>query len=58
MQKEPRIAERLALSPGTFHTHTVNIYGKVDYRKIDVRGRAEAVAYAVRHGLVAPDRSP
>ena len=40
------IAEALVLSPGTVARHTANIY-----IKIDVRSRAEAVAYAVRQSL-------
>ena len=42
------IARALVLSPGTIHTHTVRIY-----QKIGVRGRAEASAYAERHGLTS-----
>ncbi|MGI8550793.1 MAG: tetratricopeptide repeat protein [Dehalococcoidia bacterium] len=40
------IAEALVLSAATVQRHTVNLY-----RKIGVRGRAEATAYAYRHGL-------
>jgi pimeloyl-ACP methyl ester carboxylesterase/DNA-binding CsgD family transcriptional regulator len=40
------IAERLALSVRTVERHLLNIYGK-----LNARGRTEAVAYAVRHGL-------
>ncbi|GAA1930675.1 hypothetical protein GCM10009775_23400 [Microbacterium aoyamense] len=42
------IADRLHLSAKTVMHHSVAIY-----RKLGVRGRAEAVAYAFRHGLVA-----
>ncbi|MEA2584129.1 MAG: hypothetical protein QOF33_2214 [Thermomicrobiales bacterium] len=41
------IAEALFVSPRTVNSHTTRIYGK-----IDVRSRAEAAAWAVRHGLV------
>jgi DNA-binding CsgD family transcriptional regulator len=41
------VARALYLSPGTVHWHTVRIY-----QKIGASGRAEAAAYAVRHGLV------
>ncbi len=41
------IARRLGLSPHTVERHVANIY-----RKIDARGRADATAFAVRHGLV------
>ena len=41
------IARRLGLSPHTVERHAANIY-----RKIDPRGRADATAYALRHGLV------
>lgn len=41
------IAEELLLSVKTVMHHSVAIY-----RKLDVRGRAEATAYAHRHGLV------
>jgi DNA-binding CsgD family transcriptional regulator len=40
------IAERLVLSVPTVQNHVANIY-----RKIDVRSRSEATAYAIRHGL-------
>jgi DNA-binding CsgD family transcriptional regulator/predicted ATPase len=41
------IAQRLHLSVKTVMHHSVSIY-----RKLAVRGRAEATAYAYRHGLV------
>ena len=48
----PRIAAELFLSVKTVMHHSMSIY-----RKFGVRGRAEAVAHAYRHGLlVAPDR--
>lgn len=40
------IGAALYLSPDTVRKHTITIY-----RKLDVRGRAEATAWAVRHGL-------
>lgn len=44
------IAERLALAEGTVKNHVTNIFAK-----LDVVDRAQATAYAWRHGLVAPD---
>jgi DNA-binding CsgD family transcriptional regulator len=41
------IAVSLGLSVHTVERHIANIY-----RKIDARGRADATAYALRHGLV------
>ena len=43
----PTIAERLVLSPGTVKTHFAHIY-----EKLDVHDRAEAVARALRLGLI------
>ena len=43
------IAERLVISPKTVATHIQRILGK-----LGVRSRAQAVAYAHRHGLVDP----
>ena len=42
------IADELDLSPKTVMHHTTKVY-----RKLGVRGRAEAVAHAVRSGMVA-----
>jgi len=42
------IARALVLSPGTVHTHTIRIY-----QKLGIKRRAEAAAYAVRHGFIA-----
>ena len=50
-QTNQEIAAALVLSPGTVARHTANIYAK-----IGTRGRADAVAYALRHGL--DDMSP
>jgi DNA-binding CsgD family transcriptional regulator len=44
----PRIAAELFLSVKTVMHHSTSIY-----RKLGVRGRAEAVAHAYRHGLLA-----
>lgn len=41
------IAEELYVSVRTVERHTANIYGK-----IDARGRANATAYALTHGLI------
>ena len=41
-----QIAARLAISINTVERHVTNIY-----RKIDVRGRAEATAWAIRNGI-------
>ena len=41
------IAERLIISVATVQRHIANVYAK-----IDARGRADATAYAARHGLV------
>ena len=40
------LAERLHISPATVQRHTINLY-----RKIGARGRGEASANAVRHGI-------
>ena len=40
------MADRLVVSRATVQSHAMSIY-----RKLDVRGRAEAVSYAHRHGL-------
>ena len=44
------IAERLFLSVRTVERHINSLY-----RKIDARGRADAVAYAARHGLISTE---
>ncbi len=41
------IAETLVLSPGTVERHITNLYGK-----IGARGRADATAFALQHGLL------
>jgi len=45
-ESNAQIARRLRLSPHTVERHVTNIY-----RKINARGRADATAYALRHGL-------
>jgi DNA-binding NarL/FixJ family response regulator len=40
------IASRLCLAVSTVERHLVNLY-----TKIGARGRADAIAYALRHGL-------
>jgi len=40
------IAARLGIAEHTVERHAANLY-----RKIDARGRADATAYAIRHGL-------
>ncbi|MGN6759059.1 MAG: response regulator transcription factor, partial [Thermomicrobiales bacterium] len=44
----PAIAARLTLSVHTVERHVVNLY-----TKLGIHGRAEATAYALRHGLLA-----
>jgi DNA-binding CsgD family transcriptional regulator len=44
------IADALFLSPRTIERHITSVY-----RKIDARGRADATAYALRHGLLRTD---
>jgi len=43
----PKIAEAFVISPDTVRTHFANIY-----EKLEVRGRAAAVAKAIRLGLI------
>jgi DNA-binding NarL/FixJ family response regulator len=43
------IADRLAISARTVETHLANIYGK-----LGVRGRTEAMLWAIREGVTAP----
>jgi DNA-binding CsgD family transcriptional regulator len=45
-ESNAEIARRLGLSPHTIERHVANLY-----RKIDARGRADAVAHALRNGL-------
>jgi ATP/maltotriose-dependent transcriptional regulator MalT len=46
-QSNKEIASELVLSVRTVERHITNLYGK-----IDARGKADATAYAIRHGLV------
>ena len=46
------IADVLVLSPGTVQSHTIHIY-----QKLGVKGRADAIAFALRHGLLPPPTS-
>jgi DNA-binding NarL/FixJ family response regulator len=43
------IAASLGVAVSTIERHLVNLY-----TKIGARGRADAIAYAVRHGLDTP----
>jgi DNA-binding NarL/FixJ family response regulator len=45
--RDKEIATSLRLTPSTVHRHIANLY-----RKIDVHGRAEATAFALREGIV------
>jgi DNA-binding NarL/FixJ family response regulator len=45
-ESNAQIARRLGISAYTIERHVVNVY-----RKIEARGRADAMAYALRHGL-------
>ncbi len=46
-RSNPEIAEALFISPRTVTTHLTHIFAK-----LDVDGRAEAVAFVVRQGLI------
>ena len=46
-QSNKQIAAELVLSVRTVERHITNLYGK-----IDARGKADATAYAIHHGLV------
>ena len=45
-QSNKEIAAELVLSGRTVERHITNLYGK-----IQARGKADATAYAIRHGL-------
>ncbi len=47
----PEICEQLFIAPNTLRTHVQNIMGK-----LRVHSKLEAVAFALRHGLVEPPR--
>jgi DNA-binding NarL/FixJ family response regulator len=47
----PEICERLFIAPNTLRTHVQNIMGK-----LRVHSKLEAVAFALRHGLVEPPK--
>ncbi len=44
----PAIGERLSISPRTAETHRANLM-----RKLDLRGQADLIRYAIRRGIVA-----
>jgi DNA-binding CsgD family transcriptional regulator len=46
-RSNPEIAGALFVSPRTVTTHLTHVFAK-----LGVEGRAEAVAFAVRHGLI------
>ena len=46
------IAERLVISAFTVERHITNLYAK-----IGARGRADATAFALRHGLLGSHQS-
>ena len=46
-QSNKEVAAELVLSVRTVERHITNLYGK-----IDARGKADATAYAIHHGLV------
>ena len=46
-RSNPGIAQDLSISPRTVTTHLTHIFAK-----LGVEGRAEAAAFAVRHGLI------
>ena len=48
----PEICASLAITPNTLRTHVQNIMGK-----LHVHSKLEAVAFALRHGLVEPPRA-
>ena len=47
------IAAALVLSDRTVGNHIAHLYGKIGARR-----RADATAYALRHGLATPERRP
>ncbi|MDQ2966346.1 MAG: response regulator transcription factor, partial [Chloroflexota bacterium] len=47
----PEICDRLFIAPNTLRTHVQNIMGK-----LRVHSKLEAVAFALRHGLVEPPK--
>jgi DNA-binding NarL/FixJ family response regulator len=47
----PEVCERMGISPNTLRTHVQNIMAK-----LGVHSKLEAVAFGLRHGLVAPPR--
>ncbi len=46
------VADRLVISETTVKTHVNNIF-----QKLQVNDRTQAVLYALKHGLVNPNRS-
>jgi two-component system, NarL family, nitrate/nitrite response regulator NarL len=47
----PEVCDRLFIAPNTLRTHVQNIMGK-----LRVHSKLEAVAFALRHGLVEPPK--
>ena len=50
---QPEVAAELWISPATVSRHVVSVYGKIGAHR-----RAEAVAWAIHHGLDVPVARP
>ena len=46
---QPEVAAELCVSPATVSRHVVSVYGKIGAHR-----RAEAVAWAIHHGIGPP----